>query len=162
MVAFIINFSIGLTVNLYLIMALSGFTSIFSATIFLFTIRAILSFSYIHINIFQHIGLPMYKLESRPAKVYQMSTGVLNLHSNVLLNWVMGHSLISCHIEHHFFPTLSDNMCLKVRPAVKKFLLDCGLPYHERPYMERLSVFLEKYEELMVKAPPISHFVGLQ
>lgn len=43
-----------------------------------------------------------------------MSHGVLNLPRNPLLDWTFGHSLINCHVEHHLFPSLSDNMCLKV------------------------------------------------
>lgn len=44
-----------------------------------------------------------------------MSHGVLNLPRNLLLDWMFGHSLINCHVEHHLFPQLSDHMCLKVR-----------------------------------------------
>ena len=43
-----------------------------------------------------------------------MSLGVLNLPRLPVLDWAFGHSLISCHVEHHLFPRLSDNMCLKV------------------------------------------------
>lgn len=43
-----------------------------------------------------------------------MTHGVLNLPRNLLLDWMFGHSLINCHVEHHLFPFLSDNMCLKV------------------------------------------------
>lgn len=43
-----------------------------------------------------------------------MSLGVLNLPRLPVLDWAFGHSIISCHVEHHFFPRLSDNMCLKV------------------------------------------------
>lgn len=152
----------GLALNVFLIMRIAGYTSVLNAILFLLAYRALTSLSYIHINIFQHIGLPMYTLEDRPAKLYQMSTGVLNLYGNPILNWIMGHTLVFCHIEHHLFPSLSDNMALKVRPIVKQFLLDNGLPYHEKPYMERLSYFVDKYEELMVKAPPFTHYVGLQ
>ena len=151
-----------MTFNVYLIMKISGFTSILNAVMFLLGYRAVTSLSYIHINIFQHIGLPMYTLKDRPVKLYQMSTGVLNLHRNFYLDWIMGHALVYCHIEHHLFPTLSDNMVLKIRPVVKQFWLSNGLPYHERPYMERLRYFVDKYEELMVKAPPFTHYVGIQ
>lgn len=62
----------------------------------------------------QHIGLPMFSPNCRPKRIYQMSHGVLNLPRNLLLDWTFGHSLINCHVEHHLFPSLSDNMCLKV------------------------------------------------
>lgn len=63
----------------------------------------------------QHIGLPMFAADRKPKRIHLMSLGVLNLPHNVLLDWSFGHSLISCHVEHHLFPSLSDNMCLKVR-----------------------------------------------
>lgn len=152
----------GFSFNVFLIMKISGFTSVFGALLFLLAFRAVTAHSYIHVNIFQHIGLPMYELKSRPVKLYQMSTGVLNLERNVLLDYIMGHTLVYCHIEHHLFPMLSDYMVLKIRPLVKQFMLDNGLPYHERPYMERLRYFFHKYDELMVKAPPFTHYVGIQ
>lgn len=62
----------------------------------------------------QHIGLPMFAPDKKPKRIHMMCCGVLNLPRNVLLDWSFGHSLISCHVEHHLFPTLSDNMCLKV------------------------------------------------
>ena len=62
----------------------------------------------------QHIGLPMFSSTTRPKRIYQMTHGVLNLPRNPLLDWTFGHSLINCHVEHHLFPFLSDNMCLKV------------------------------------------------
>lgn len=63
----------------------------------------------------QHIGLDMFSPTRRPKRIYQMSHGVLNLPRNLLLDWMFGHSLINCHVEHHLFPQLSDHMCLKVR-----------------------------------------------
>ena len=69
---------------------------------------------------------------------------------------------MNCHVEHHLFPKLSDNMCLKIKPVVSKFLKENGLPYHEDSYMGRLKYFLDQYETLMVNAPPITHFVGIQ
>lgn len=63
----------------------------------------------------QHIGLPMFAPDRKPKRIHLMSLGVLNLPRNRLLDWSFGHSLISCHVEHHLFPSLSDNMCLKVR-----------------------------------------------
>lgn len=62
----------------------------------------------------QHVGLPMFSVKKTPKRIYQMTHGVLNLPRNFLLDWTFGHSLISCHVEHHLFPFLSDNMCLKV------------------------------------------------
>ena len=57
----------------------------------------------------------MYSVEKRPARIYQMATGVLNLDRNPLLDVIFGHALINCHVEHHLFPRLSDSLCLKVR-----------------------------------------------
>ncbi len=151
----------GAAFHVYLLVAVSGF-SLGGALLLLPVYRAVLSIPYIHINIFQHIGLPMYSPEDRPVRIYQMSTGVLNLSRNAFLDATFGHALINCHVEHHLFPKLSDNMCLKIKPLVRDFLLDNGLPYNEDSYWRRLKLFLKNYTKLMVDAPPITHFVGIQ
>lgn len=66
----------------------------------------------------QHIGLDMFSPTRRPKRIYQMTHGVLNLPRNFLLDWMFGHSLINCHVEHHLFPFLSDHMCLKVARSI--------------------------------------------
>lgn len=152
---------IGLSVNFFLLINLSGF-SFTQALLVTWAARAMLIIPYIHVNIFQHIGLPMYSQKSRPVRIYQMSTGVLNLPRNPILDYSFGHSIVSCHIEHHLFPTLSDNMCLKIQPTVSRFLRKNGLPYNEDTYRSRLDMFTKKYQKLMVNAPPITHFVGIQ
>ena len=152
---------IGLAINFHLLMTISGFT-FWGAVACTLVSRAVLAIPYIHVNVFQHIGLAMYSQKSRPKRIYQMSSGVLNLPSHPILDYAFGHSIISCHIEHHLFPKLSDNMCLKIKPLVYKFFSENGLPYHEDTYMGRVWTFLENYDELMVKAPPITHFVGIQ
>ena len=68
----------------------------------------------------------------------------------------------SCHVEHHLFPRLSDNMCLKIKPVVSTYLKSNGLPYHEAPYLSLLWKFYNNYDELMVKAPPITELIGIQ
>ncbi|XP_060749160.1 fatty acid desaturase 6-like isoform X1 [Tachysurus vachellii] len=133
-----------------------------SALLVMLLSRAMFSIPYIHVNIFQHIGLPMFSQSRRPKRIYQMSYGVLNLSRNPLLDWTFGHSLINCHVEHHLFPSLSDNMCLKVKPIVSQFLKMKALPYQEEDYLSRLRLFFHRYQELMVFAPPITELVGVQ
>ena len=82
----------------------------------------------------QHIGLHMFSPTCRPKRIYQMTHGVLNLPRNPLLDWVFGHSLINCHVEHHLFPFLSDNMCLKVRVRPRI------ITFYQFPH--RLDVFM--------------------
>ena len=62
----------------------------------------------------QHIGLPMFSRDKKPRRIHMMSLGVLNLPRLPVLDWAFGHSIVSCHVEHHLFPQLSDHMCLKV------------------------------------------------
>lgn len=150
----------GLAMHAYVLVTYSRF-KILSAFVYIFVYRAVFAIPYIHVNIFQHIGLPMYSPKSKPPRVYQMSSGVLNLPRNVILDVAFGHSLISCHVEHHFFPRLSDNMCLKIRPVVRSHLKSHKLNYHEDTYINRLVDFYNRYDELMVHAPPITHFVGI-
>ncbi|XP_060073024.1 fatty acid desaturase 6-like [Ylistrum balloti] len=161
MIRYMFLATIGLSINFCLLMNISGFTFM-QALMVTWAARAMLSIPYIHVNIFQHIGLPMYSQKSRPVRIYQMTTGVLNLPRNPILDYSFGHSIVSCHVEHHLFPTLSDNMCLKIQPTVSKFLKKTGLPYNEDTYRSRLDIFTRKYKKLMVNAPPITHFVGIQ
>ena len=151
----------GLAVHIHLLTSVSGL-GLGGAFLAIFLSRNVLAIPYIHVNIFQHIGLPMYCQKHRPKRLYQMTTGVLNLPRNIILDYCFGHGIISCHTEHHLFPRLSDNMCLKVKPLVKQFCLERGLAYHEDTYTGRVMHFLENYDSLMVGAPPITKFVGLQ
>nr|XP_034960300.1 fatty acid desaturase 6 isoform X2 [Zootoca vivipara] len=153
---------VGLYSHYWLLINISGFQSMWSALSCMLVTRALLSHPYIHVNIFQHIGLPMFAADKKPKRIHMMSCGVLNLPRNPLLDWAFGHSIISCHVEHHLFPTLSDNMCLKIKPIVSQYLKEKKLTYNEDSYWSRLKLFLAKYEELMVHAPPISELVGIQ
>ncbi|PAA68617.1 hypothetical protein BOX15_Mlig001555g5 [Macrostomum lignano] len=161
LLAFLVSAGLGLYTFVAIMVHWCGYTPL-GGLVTLMLCRSLFSFSYIHINIFQHIGLPMWSQSSRPARLFQMASGVLNLHSNPLLDLAFGHSLISCHVEHHLFPRLSDSMCLRVKPAVRNFLLANNLPYNEDYYYNRLKIFMVDYEKLMVNAPPIWHYVGLQ
>ncbi|KAJ0016308.1 hypothetical protein NQD34_014598 [Periophthalmus magnuspinnatus] len=154
--------SLGLWSHFWILVHVSEFGSTLSALGCMFVTRNFFSLPYIHVNIFQHIGLSMFSPEQRPKRIYQMSHGVLNLPRNLLLDWTFGHSLISCHIEHHLFPKLSDNMCLKVKPIVSRFLALKSLPYQQDSYLSRLRLFFDQYQELMVLAPPITELVGIQ
>lgn len=158
---FCVLFPAGVAFHLGLLVYFSGF-SLPGAVLAQYIYRAGLSIPYVHVNIFQHIGLPMYSPDDRPPRIFQMASGCMNLWHNVLLDFNFGHSLVNCHVEHHLFPKLSDNMCLKVKPTVRAFLTGHGLPYQEESYFTRLTVFLAQYEKLMVHAPPITHLVGIQ
>ncbi|XP_060950792.1 fatty acid desaturase 6 [Limanda limanda] len=154
--------SLGLYSQYWLLIHVSGFQSVPGALLCMLVCRAMFSVPYIHVNIFQHIGLSMFSPNHRPKRIYQMTHGVLNLPRNPVLDWIFGHSLINCHVEHHLFPFLSDNMCLKVKPVVSKYLSEKQLPYQQDTYFSRLSIFFHRYQELMVFAPPITELVGVQ
>ncbi|KAG9331867.1 hypothetical protein JZ751_016680 [Albula glossodonta] len=149
--------SLGLYSQYWLLIHVSGFQSPASALLCMLICRAMFSLPYIH-----HIGLPMFSPTRRPKRILQMTHGVLNLPRNPVLDWIFGHSLINCHVEHHLFPFLSDNMCLKVKPVVSKYLKEKKLPYQEDSYLSRLRLFFHKYQELMVFAPAITELVGVQ
>ncbi|CAH6776392.1 fatty acid desaturase 6 [Phodopus roborovskii] len=154
--------SLGLYSQYWLLLNVSGFKSPSSALACMLLARSLLAHPYLHVNIFQHIGLPMFSLDKKPRRIHMMSLGVLNLPRQPVLDWAFGHSLISCHVEHHLFPWLSDHMCLKVKPLVSKFLHDKQLPYNEDSYVARFRLFLSHYEEFMVHAPSITELVGMQ
>ncbi|RMX56437.1 hypothetical protein pdam_00008829 [Pocillopora damicornis] len=136
--------------------------SLLGTILCMITTRSVFAIPYIHVNIFQHIGLPMYDVKKRPRRLYQLASAALNLPRNPLLDYSFGHSIISCHVEHHLFPRLSDNMCLKIKPVVSSYLKNNSLPYNEATYMNQLSKFYNNYDELMVKAPPITELIGIQ
>ena len=140
---------------------ISGLSTLWSLAC-LFITRSMFYCPYIHVNIFQHIGLSMYHPNCRPKRLRLMATGVLNLERNPFLDYFFGHSLINCHVEHHLFPQLSDFMCMKIKPSVSKYLKDTNLPYYEDSYWNRLKLFFNEYTELMVNAPPITDFIGIQ
>lgn len=154
--------SLGLYAHYWLLLNVSGFRSPGSALLCMFTTRSLLAHPYLHVNIFQHIGLPMFSRDKKPQRIHMMSLGVLNLPRLPVLEWAFGHSIVSCHVEHHLFPRLSDNMCLKVKPVVSRFLQEKRLPYNEDSYLARFWLFLSRYEEFMVQTPPITELVGLQ
>ncbi|KAL4834718.1 hypothetical protein H8958_008358 [Nasalis larvatus] len=105
--------------------------------------------------------LPMFSWDNKPRRIHVMSQRALNLAQVPVLDWAFGHSIISCHVEQHLFPRLSDNMCLKVKPMVSQFLHEKQLPY-EDSYLARFWLFLRRYKEFMVQAPPITELGGLQ
>ncbi|CAL8303093.1 unnamed protein product [Lota lota] len=158
----VLNVSLGFYSQYWLLRHVSGFQSPSSALLCMMVCRAMFSLPYIHVNVFQHIGLPMFLAKQRPKRIYQMTHGVLNLARNPLLDWIFGHSLINCHVEHHLFPFLSDHMCLKIKPIVSSYLKEKKLPYQEDCYLSRLHLFFHRYQELMVFAPPITQLVGIQ
>ncbi|XP_014457412.2 fatty acid desaturase 6 isoform X2 [Alligator mississippiensis] len=153
---------LGLYSHYWLLLNVSGFQSVWSALLCMLMTRSLLAHPFLHVNIFQHIGLPMFSVDKKPKRIHLMSLGVLNLPRNILLDWSFGHSLISCHVEHHLFPHLSDNMCLKVKPIVSQYLKKKQLSYNEDTYMSRFRLFLQNYEKLMVYAPPVTELVGIQ
>ncbi|XP_017828307.1 fatty acid desaturase 6 isoform X2 [Callithrix jacchus] len=50
----------------------------------------------------------------------------------------------------------------QVKPVVSQFFREKQLPYNEDSYLARFRLFLHRYEEFMVQAPPITELVGLQ
>ncbi|KAM5216619.1 fatty acid desaturase 6 isoform 1-T1 [Hipposideros larvatus] len=134
--------SLGLYSHYWLLLNVSGFKSPSSALVCMLITRSLLAHPFLHVNIFQHIGLPMFSRDKKPRRIHMMSLGVLNLPRLPVLDWAFGHSIISCHVEHHLFPRLSDNMCLKVKPVVSQFLHEKQLPYNEDTYLARFRLFL--------------------
>ncbi|KAL4686940.1 hypothetical protein H8959_019068 [Pygathrix nigripes] len=114
-----------------------------------------------HVSVTAH-WLPMFSRDNKPRRTHVMSLRALNLAQVPVLDWAFGHSIISCHVEQHLFPRLSDNMCLKVKPVMSQFLHEKQLPYNEDSYLARFRLFLRRYEEFMVQAPPITELGGLQ
>lgn len=67
-----------------------------------------------------------------------------------------GAGLETCKHQHGV------TVLLQIKPVVSQYLKEKKLPYNEDTYGARLRLFLRQYEELMVRAPPITELVGIQ
>ena len=63
------------------------------------------------------------------------------------LNAIGGNAFIESHIEHHLFPTLSNNILTKIRPIIIKYLKKDVLDYVLCPSTGFSEASLERYKK---------------
>lgn len=132
--------------------ALLAFTfPLWQAVILVLVLRALFAPVFLHLAIFNHIGLEHF--EEQPAWLPHQTITTRNVKDNWFLAGIGGNSLVHCHIEHHLFPSLSCHMLKKVRPIVKTFLANHNYNYHEDGYYACLKKSLKHYKHIFGTSP---------
>lgn len=129
------------------IYALSLFTpNLGWAILSAYAVRVIFAPMFMHIAVFNHIGLesPETKLPWLP---HQTKT-TRNLKTHWFIATFGGYALVDCHIEHHLFPNLPDNTLPKIQPLLRQYLKKEGYNYHEDSYLFLLKNCLKYYEQV--------------
>ncbi|NXP44226.1 FADS6 desaturase, partial [Heliornis fulica] len=155
---------LGLYCHYWLLIHVSGFQSPWSALLCMLLTRSLLAHPYIHVNIFQ--GCCGWKPPSSSA--FMARTRLVSRLSPALF-WARGMGLLGSLGElgalyqlWGIHPELTPPSPSQIKPVVSQYLKQKQLPYNEDSYTSRLRLFLQRYEELMVHAPPITELVGIQ
>ncbi|KAF7470791.1 hypothetical protein GHT09_017903 [Marmota monax] len=154
--------SLGLYSQYWLLLNVSGFRSPSSALVCMLLIRALLAHPFLHVNIFQHIGLPMFSRDKKPQRIHMMTLGVLNLPGCRCWTGLLATRSSVATLRQSLLTAPPPAIFQQVKPVVSRFLHEKQLPYQEDSYLARFRLFLNRYEELMVQAPLITEVVGLQ
>ena len=139
---------------LYLALAASGWAfhvALFArlmplgaAVLTAFAMRSLFAPVFMHLAVFNHIGLE--NPGSRGAWLPHQTKTTRNLKPNWFLSGMGGNAFVECHLEHHLFPALSNRTLAKVRPLVRKSLEADGYLYVEVPYWTCLKDTLKSYD----------------
>lgn len=107
--------------------------------------------AFMHIAVFNHIGLP--ELDRKPAWLPHQTVTTRNLKRNLVLDMIGGNAFIECHVEHHLFPNVSNHLLAKIRPTVRQFLHERGYTYTEEGYFACLKHCLANYHKIFQRNP---------
>lgn len=113
--------------------------------------RALFAPAFMHIAIFNHIGLP--ELDRKPAWLPHQTVTTRNLKRNIWLDVFGGNAFIECHVEHHLFPNVSNHLLAKIRPTVREFLRKHGYEYIEEGYLACLKNCFKNYHKIFQRNP---------
>ena len=116
------------------------------AILAVFVMRSGFAPLFLHLSVFNHLGLENPKVRL-PWLPHQTNT-TRNLKTHWILTGMGGNALVDCHIEHHLFPALSNSILGKIRPIIMKYLKREGYNYHEETYWSCLKNCLKYYTEL--------------
>lgn len=111
-----------------------------------FIMRSLFAPLFVHIAVFNHIGLedPRKRLPWLP---HQTRT-TRNLKPHWILTGMGGNAFIDCHIEHHLFPKISNRGLSKIRPIVMKYVKAEGYKYVEETYLQCLKHCIQYYDQI--------------
>ncbi|MGE3279282.1 MAG: fatty acid desaturase [Candidatus Altimarinota bacterium] len=127
--------------SLFLILGYSWGISL----LLVFVMRSIFAPLFLHIAVFNHIGLPYFDAEPRPEWMTLQSKTTRNIKPNWFLKILGGNAFLDGHIEHHLFPHLSNHAISKVREKIVTFLKKRGYEYREEGYVSCLRQCLKHY-----------------
>ncbi len=118
-----------------------------------FVMRSLFAPVFMHLAVFNHIGLdsPQARLPWLP---HQTRT-TRNLRAHWFLSGMGGNAFVECHIEHHIFPSLPNHMLAKIRPVVRRYLERAGYTYTEQSYWDCLKNSLRHYDSLFTPDPGV-------
>ena len=119
--------------------------SIEYAVLATFLMRTIFAPVFMHLAIFNHIGLDEPK--KRLSWIPHQTKTTRNLKGNWFLKGIGGNAFVECHLEHHLFPNISNKMLAKIRPIVKRYLERKGYMYTDEGYFKVLSRCLKDYDK---------------
>jgi len=141
---------------LYLGSATAGFAAQFAlfwsvvpagyALLCTYIMRSLFAPVFMHMAVFNHIGLEM----PRPRALWMphQTKTTRNLKHNWFLDFMGGHAFTDCHLEHHLFPGLSNNMLRLVSPLVESHINQANYGYIEEGYFTLLFDCLRNYDAL--------------
>jgi len=116
-----------------------------------FAMRSLMAPIFVQLAAFNHIGLE--DPETRLPWLPHQTMTTRNLQPHWFLNGMGGNAFVECHIEHHVFPRLSNNILAKIRPITMEFLKKEGYTYKEETYWSLLKNCLKYYHELFRENP---------
>lgn len=116
------------------------------AVVATFVMRLLFAPIFVHIAVFNHIGLDVIPMQI-PWLPRQVRT-TRNMKKHWFLSGIGGNAFVECHVEHHLFPTMSNHMLNKLRPLTKDYLEKRGYVYVEQGYIECLVYCLKHYREV--------------
>lgn len=130
--------------SLFWVLGYSWGTSFF----LMLLMRSLFAPVFLHIAVFNHIGLPSYDQDNRPLWLELQSKTTRNLKPHWFLKGLGGNAFLDGHLEHHLFPHLSNHSLSKIRNKVVEFLKNNGYEYREESYWYCLSQCLKHYDKL--------------
>lgn len=111
--------------------------------------RSIFAPIFLHIAVFNHIGLPFFKNDTtRPQWTELQSKTTRNIRPNWFLKGIGGNAFLDGHVEHHLFPHLSNHQIAKARNTIVNFLKRKQYIYREESYIECLQQCIKHYSHL--------------
>lgn len=129
------------------------------ALIYVYGIRTVFAPLFMHLAVFNHIGLDF------PTERDEWVRHQLHTTRNVSWNWFLagfgGNAFLDTHLEHHVFPHLSNHMLVAVRPVLKDYCQSNAIEYRETSYLGVLKECLDGYQHLMDQANCITEANGL-